>query len=245
MKILLAPSETKRSGGSCRFRLSSLIFPQLEPLRRRCLDAYMAILARNDPAELSAMFGLKKPDEIARHAARDLPKSPAMPAIERYTGVVFDHLDYGTLSSGARAYLHAHLLLHSNLFGFLRADDCIPEYRLKQGAPIGDLIVEKLYREHGTPLMDALLEGEEILDLRAGFYARVYTPSRPYTVLRFLKNGKVVSHWAKAYRGRVLRAVAEAEAHSIDAVLRLPVPGLRVEEIQTRGLRTEVIYAID
>jgi len=245
MKILLAPSEAKRSGGSVAFQLETLLFPELLPIRRSILHAYQTILQEKDAIALSKLFGLKKPEDITYHADRDMLNSPAMIAIERYTGVAFDHLDYASLPNHARHYLHDHLILHSNLFGFLRADDMIPEYRLKQGEAVGGLVVEKRYREAGTPLMDNYLAGEDILDLRAGFYDRVYKPSTPYTVLKFLKGDKVVSHWAKAYRGRVVRAVALAGVTHLDDFMRLPIEGLSIREIQTKGLRTEVIYTIE
>ncbi len=245
MKILLAPSETKQSGGDEPFDPDRLLFASLTLIRRQLIDRYTDILARGDRAVLSRMFGLKKPDEIERHAAHAILGAPAMPAIQRYTGVAFDHLDYPTLSDNAKDYLHHHLILHSNLFGFLRADDLIPEYRLKQGEPVGDLYPEQIYREHGTPLLEAYIGDEDLLDLRAMFYERVYKPDRPYTVLKFLKGNKVVSHWAKAYRGLVVRAIAEAGIESIEAFMRLPIEGLTIVEMQTRKHRTEIIYAID
>ncbi len=245
MKILLAPSETKKPGGDQLFRVETLLFESLLPTRQSLLLAYMNVLQRGNTAELSQMFGLKKETDIAYHTAKNLPHEPAMKAIERYTGVAFDYLGYPTLSSEEQRYLHEHLILHSNLFGFLRADDLIPEYRLGQGKAVGDLLPEKLYREAGTTLMDAYLEREDILDLRAGFYDKVYRPSHPYTVLKFLKGDKVVSHWAKAYRGLVLRAVAEAGVSDMDAFMKLPIEGLSIAEIQTRKLRTEIIYTIE
>ena len=245
MKILLAPSETKKSGGDQPFRIETLLFESLLSTRQSLLFAYMNLLQRGDTAELSHMFGLKKEADIAYHAAKDLPHEPAMRAIERYTGVAFDYLDYPSLSPEGKQYLHAHLILHSNLFGFLRADDAIPEYRLGQGKAVGEIFPEKLYREAGTPLMDAYLVGEDILDLRAGFYDKVYRPNHPYTVLKFLKGNKVVSHWAKAYRGLVLRAVAESGITTMEDFMKLPIPGLRIAEIQSRKLRTEIIYTIE
>ncbi len=245
MKILLAPSETKRSGGTEPFCLESLLFDTLLPVRQQIVGAYIDVLQKGGQAKLSKLFGLKKESDIAYYAAKKILGDPAMKAIERYTGVAFDHLDYPSLSADAQGYLHQNLIIHSNLFGFLKADDMIPEYRLKQGEPIGDIIVEKLYREAGTPLMDEYLDGEDILDLRAGFYDRFYKPSAPYTVLKFLKGGKVVSHWAKAYRGLVLRAIAEAGVKSTDEFMKLPVEGLAIKEIQTKKNRTEIIYTID
>ncbi len=245
MKILLAPSETKRPGGAMPFRIESLLFAALLPQRRQLMDAYRRALHRGDPDELSWMFGLKRTGDIARYAAGDPLREPAMKAIERYTGVAFGYLDYPSLSPGGQQYLHEHLILHSNLFGFLRADDPIPEYRLAQGRTVGSLRPEQLYRTAGTPLMDAYLEGEDILDLRAGFYDKVYRPGHPCTVLKFLKEGKTVSHWAKAYRGLILRAVAEAGITDMEAFMKLPVQGLSIVEIRTRKLRTEIVYAIE
>ena len=243
MKILLAPSETKKSGGKTPFRLESLLFASLTPHRKELLDAYQRIVDQGDMQVLSKMFGLKKESDIQAHC-RNILASPAMKAIERYTGVAFDHLNYASLGNDAKHYVDTHVILHSNLFGFLRANDLIPEYRLKQGEAVGDIKVDAFYRKHGAPLMEAYLKNEEILDLRAGYYDKFYKPKRPYMTLKFLKEGKAVSHWAKAYRGLVLRAAAQAQVESLDDFLKLPIEGLRIEEIQTKGNKTEVIYAI-
>jgi len=243
MTILLAPSETKRSGGEAPFDLETLLFEELTPHRAALLETYQRIVDEGDTATLSAMFGLKKESDIQVHR-RNILASPAMKAIERYTGVAFDHLDYASLDGKAQEYVDSRVILNSNLFGFLHADDLIPEYRLKQGAAVGDFKVDAFYRKHGAPLMEAYLENEEILDLRAGYYDKFYKPKRPYTTLKFLKNGKVVSHWAKAYRGLALRAAAQAQVKSLEDFLKLPIEGLRIEEIQTKGNKTEVIYAI-
>ena len=244
MKILLAPSETKRSGGEAPFRLDALLFKPLLPWRTKLLHTYINILQRGDMTELSYMFGLKKENDIKAHI-KDIIHEPAMKAIERYTGVAFDHLSYETLDDDAKTYVDSHVILNSNLFGFLRADDLIPEYRLKQGVAVGDIRVEKYYHEHGALLMDAYLENEEILDLRAGFYDKFYKPAKPYTTLKFIKEGKVVSHWAKAYRGIVLREIANAGVASIDDFMKLPINGLTIAEIQTKKHKTEIIYDIE
>ncbi len=243
MKILLAPSETKQSGGSAPFRLEHLLFEALLPYRSKLLHTYTNIIQRGDIAELSEMFGLKKEAEILKYQ-KDIIHEPAMKAIERYRGVAFDHLDYPTLEPEAQRYVDEHVILFSNLFGPIRADDMIPEYRLKQGAKIGDIRVDQYYKEHSRHLLDSYVANEDILDLRAGFYDKFYKPSRPYTTLKFLKGGKVVSHWAKAYRGMVLRRIAEANIETLDDFMKLPIPNLRIEEIQTKKNKTEVIYAI-
>jgi cytoplasmic iron level regulating protein YaaA (DUF328/UPF0246 family) len=242
MKILLAPSETKTNGGCENFSLESLLFPELNSTRKTLLHKYMNILQKNDLAELTKMFGLKKESDINYHN-RDIIHELSMKAIERYTGVAFDYLNYTKLTQSEKNYIDSNVILCSNLFGFLRANDMIPEYRLKQGAAIGDLKPEKLYKEQ-SHIMEDYLKNEDILDLRAGFYDKFYKPTKEYTTLKFIKNGKVVSHWAKAYRGIVLREVAKANIINLKDFMNLSIENLSIEEIQKKKNKTEIIYTI-
>ena len=244
MKILLAPSETKKSGGELSFNPNSLLFETLTPHRMKLLHTYINILQQGDMQVLSKMFGIKKEADILKHK-KDIIHELTMKAIERYTGVAFDYLGYEKLDTLAQTYIDNHVILFSNLFGPIRSSDLIPEYKLKQGEAVGDIKTEKFYNEHSAHLMEAYLEEEEILDLRAGFYDKFYKPSKPYTTLKFIKEGKVVSHWAKAYRGIVLREIAKAGVTSIEAFMKLPIEGLSIEEIQTKKNKTEIAYSIE
>jgi len=244
MKILLAPSETKKSTGNTNFEIGSLLFDSLAPQRSKLLHRYINIIQKGDLQELSKMFGLKKESDIIKHK-RDIVHELTMKAIERYTGVAFDYLDYPQLDQKSQNYIDTHVILFSNLFGPIRADDLIPEYRLKQGESVGDIKVDKFYHEHSADLLEEFLLDEEILDLRASFYDKVYKPNKSYTTLKFLKEDKVVSHWAKAYRGIVLREIAKAGVENIEAFMKLPIEGLQIQEIQTRKNKTEIIYEIE
>ena len=244
VKILLAPSESKKRGGTEPFVLESLLFDTITPYRSDLIALYNAILQKAEMRELSKMFGLKKESDILLHR-KMIGEGLAMKAIERYTGVAFDYLKYPELSKKAQAYIDTHVILFSNLFGPIRAEDKIPEYRLKQGERVGDIQVEKFYREHSADLMEVYLQDDEILDLRAGFYDKFYKPNRPYTTLKFIKNGKVVSHWAKAYRGIVLNEIAQSGIETIDEFLKLPIEKLSIGEIQHKGNQSKVIYHID
>ncbi len=243
MKILLAPSETKIKGGTQNFDLNTLLFSQLTPIRKEILHKYTNILQKNDLSTLSKMFGLKKEADINYHN-RDIIHELTLKAIERYTGVAFDYLKYQELNKDAKNYIDKNVILCSNLFGFLRADDMIPEYRLKQGEAIGELKPEKLYKEQSY-LLEEYLKDEDILDLRAVFYDKFYKPTKNYTTLKFIKDGKVVSHWAKAYRGIVLREIAKAHINSLEEFMNLSIESLSIDEIQTKKNRTEIIYSID
>ena len=244
MKILLAPSETKKTGGEASFNLNELLFEELAPARKQLLHTYINILQQGNMQVLSKIFGIKKEADILKYK-KDIIHELTMKAIERYTGVAFDYLGYNELTPDTQTYIDNHVILFSNLFGPIRASDLIPEYKLKQGEAVADIKTEKFYNKHSAHLMEEYLKDEEILDLRAGFYDKFYKPTKPYTTLKFIKDGKVVSHWAKAYRGIVLREIAKTGVTSIEAFMKLPIEGLSIHEIQTKKNKTEIIYNIE
>jgi cytoplasmic iron level regulating protein YaaA (DUF328/UPF0246 family) len=243
MKILLAPSETKKSGGELSFNPSSLLFEALAPHRMKLLHTYTNVLQQSDMQVLSKMFGIKKEADILKHK-KDIIHELTMKAVERYTGVAFEYLDYAVLDKKAQTYIDENVIIFSNLFGPIKSSDLIPEYKLKQGEAVANIKTEKFYNEHSAHLIESSLEDEEILDLRAGFYDKFYKPTKPYTTLKFIKDGKVVSHWAKAYRGIVLREIAKAGITSIEAFMKLPIEGLSIYEIITKKNKTEIVYII-
>ena len=244
MKILLAPSESKKSGGKHSFDPYDLLFDTLSSKRKELLSLYTDILQEGNMQTLSKMFGIKKESDIIMYK-KDIMHEPTFKAIERYTGVAFNYLDYLGLDAQAQNYIDKNVILFSNLFGPIKANDFIPEYKLKQGEAIANIKTEKFYYEHSAHLMEEYLRDEEILDLRASFYDKFYKPTKPYTTLKFIKEGKVVSHWAKAYRGIVLREIAQAGVTSIEAFMKLPIEGLYIHEIQTKKHKTEIIYTIE
>jgi len=244
MKILLAPSETKKSGGSHPFVLNNLLFDSLLPYRTQLLYKYINLLQKGDYQVLSKMFGIKKESEINRYN-KDIIHELTMKAIERYTGVAFEYLDYANLNQVSQSYIDNNVILFSNLFGPLLASDFIPEYKLKQGEAVDTIKTESFYHEHAADLMESYLKDDEILDLRAGFYDKFYKPKKKYTTLKFIKNAKVVSHWAKAYRGIVLRELAKENITSIDSFINHSIVGLSLYEVRTVKNKTEIIYNIE
>jgi cytoplasmic iron level regulating protein YaaA (DUF328/UPF0246 family) len=243
VKILLAPSETKSSGGEyLSFNQESFLFPKLYEHRQEILQTYQEHVNKGSIKDLSKLFGLKKEQQI-KSFKNNIFTLPTKKAIERYTGVAFDYLDYASLQKEEQTYLDKNLLLFSNLFGPLKADDRIPEYKLKQGVKLASLNIEKHYKTHFSKSLDTFL-GDTIIDLRAGFYEKFYTISVPYITFKFIKEGKVVSHWAKAYRGKVLRALAVAKPNTYDEVKEVILEDLTLIEIQKSKLKETWILEI-
>jgi len=239
LKILFSPSEGKNSGGE---ETKKELLGSNEA-RESILNEYNSIVKRGDEEEIKALFGIKKFADCEAYI-EDLDNSPLMSAIERYQGVAYDYLKYKELNTEAQEYLKEHTIIFSNLYGAIRGGDTIANYKVKQGNDIGSIAPDKFYKDRFTYQLDLYFGKDEILDLRAGYYDKFYRVTKPYTTLKFLKNGKTVSHWAKAYRGVVLRELAKHDIKSIEEFMSLEIEGLSVHEIKTTKNKTEIVFNI-
>ncbi len=237
---LFSPAESKHSGGK-ENPLSDLLFG-LSP-RETILNRYNEIINSGDIETIKALFGIKKETDIVPYLG-NLFSTPTMCAIERYNGVAYEYLDFPSFSSDTQTYLKNHTLIFSNLYGVVMGGDKIANYKVKQGNSIGEIAPDKFYGQLLKDKLDTLLDSQEILDLRAGYYDKFYKISQPYTTLKFIKEGKVVSHWAKAYRGIVLRNLATHRIESLDDFMKMEIDGLMVKEIKTIKNKTEIVFDI-
>jgi len=243
MKILFSPSEGKSSGGEHPpLGPESFIFPELFETRMRPARHYNGYVAAASDADLQKLFGTKDQDTI-RHYRNDLFSQPTKKAVERYEGVAYDYLGYPSLDEAARDYIDQNVIIFSNLFGPIQACDKIPDYKLKQGAKLPDLAIESYFKTHFSQPLDRFLE-DDIIDLRAGFYEKFYTLKGEYLTFKFIKGGKVVSHWAKAYRGIVLKELAKGRIETIDAFMKMPIEGLNLVDIKTVKNKKEILFEI-
>jgi len=234
IKILLAPAETKVCGGTeVPFCAENFSFPSLFDKRKVVFDEYESLVQQSTLEELKKWFGLKNEKEVKKYQ-ESLKNKPSMKAIQRYTGVAFDALDYNNLSEKSKAYIDKNVFLFSNLFGPICANNLIPDYKYKQGSKLPALNVEKFYNENFTALLDDEF-GNEIIDIRAGYYEKFYKIKKANVLtFKFIKDGKVVSHWAKYYRGKLLQIIANNNIDSFSSFMQISIPGLKLLEIQEK-----------
>jgi cytoplasmic iron level regulating protein YaaA (DUF328/UPF0246 family) len=232
--VLLPPSETKRPGGDgAPLDLAALTAPELTEARAEIAEA-LVTLADDVPASRTALgLSPKQDDEIERNAA--LWSSPTVPALDRYTGVLYDALDVPTLSRAQRARAGRRLAVGSALFGLVSADDPIPAYRLSAGSALPGL---PPLRAVWKPVLGPVLAARDelVVDLRSGAYAALAPVPGAVTVQVLSERAdgarSVVSHFNKAHKGRLARLLATTTAEPGDVVrLRalLRRTGLHVE----------------
>lgn len=244
MKILFSPSEAKTAVSSNKFiDRGDFIFPNLYEKRCEILKIYDDFLQKATVEKISKLFGVKNlTDEPSLRES--IFKKGAIKAVLRYDGVAYKHLDYRSLDSAAQGFIDKNTLIFSNLFGPVLAADALPEYKLKQGERIDGLNLEEFYRQNFSGEIDGWLEDDDILDLRAEFYEKFYRIRKPFATFKFLKNGKVVSHYAKAYRGIVLRQVAQNGVKNFDELCKMDIENLRLIDVKKTGLKSEFLVQI-
>lgn len=234
MKILLAPAETKNPGGEEKpYCKENFFLKELFEKRNDVFQKYEELLKNSTIDELSNWFGLKKLSEVERYK-ESLKNKPTMKAIQRYNGVAFDAIEYDKLSIDEQKYIDKNVVIFSNLFGPIKADDLIPDYKYKQGSKLPNLSVEKFFLDNSTALLDKYL-GDEIIDLRAGHYEKFYKIKKTQVLtFKFIKDGKVVSHWAKHYRGALLKHLSKHNIQNFSEFMAIPIEGLKLKEIQEK-----------
>ena len=210
MLIVLPPSETKAGGGrGAPLDLDALSLPTLTPIRRKLAEAIVSLADDHDASRKALGLGASATPEIERNA--QLWTSPTRPAIERYTGVLFDALDYPSLSRAGKNKAIDRLAVGSALFGVVRAGDLIPAYRLSAGSKIPGFRTLAAEWKPALPEALAALGEDVVIDLRSGGYQQLgpVPDAITVTVLTEGPDGTrtVVSHFNKHHKGVVARSL--------------------------------------
>lgn len=244
MKILFSPSEGKTKLYNFNaFNKDSFLFSELYEKRVYAVNVYNDYIINNKAEHLQDIFGIKDIEEIKQYQHNIFEEKTCL-AIERYSGVSYSYLAYNSLNETAKNYILDNVIIFSNLFGPIQAKDKIPHYKFKQGVKIKDFAYEKYYKEHFSNALDDFLEKEEIIDLRAGIYEKFYQIKKPYTTYKFIKGGKVVSHFSKAYRGILLKTMAEHNVTSNNDLIKCLPESLCVIDSVNKKNKEEIVLEV-
>lgn len=191
-----------------------LALPALRPQREQVVDALVSLSA--DPEAAARVLGLsaKQQGEVAVNAA--LRTAGTMPAIRRYTGVLYDALDEASLDAAARRWLGGHVLIHSAPFGPVGALDAIPGYRLAAGTSLPGLpALRRMWAEAVTAALDEL-QPSFVLDLRSEAYVALgpVPPEAASAYVRIVATGpdgevRALNHFNKRTKGLLVRMLAQ------------------------------------
>lgn len=214
MKILLPPSETKRPGGTgTPLDLRGLALPELHDERSAVVDALVDLAGDENTARSVLKLSARQLGDIEHN--RMLRRAATMPAVDRYTGVLFDALDAATLSAASRRWLGAHVWIHSAPLGPLGALDPIPAYRLAAGTSLPGLPALRRHWAEATQRAIAQAAPSFVLDLRSEAYVALgpVPASVPSVYVRVVTDdeggSRALNHFNKKSKGLLVRELAE------------------------------------
>jgi cytoplasmic iron level regulating protein YaaA (DUF328/UPF0246 family) len=249
--ILLPPSETKRAGGTGRsLSLEDLRFPELTEVRRQLANDVVELAADREATITALKLGPKQHAEV--EVNRELWQAPTMPALDRYTGVLFDALDAGSLNADARSFAARHVVVHAALFGPVGALDPIPAYRLSHDSRVPGRPMKK----HWKSAVAETLEQHDglLIDMRSEAYVALgpapATPNSFY--LRVLTEGangtrRALNHFNKKAKGEFTRAILQAGINfaTVDELgAWAPTAGFRLERLYPASCAQEIALLV-
>jgi cytoplasmic iron level regulating protein YaaA (DUF328/UPF0246 family) len=138
-------------------------------------------------------------------------RGPTLPAMERYTGVLYKELAWGTLPAAARRRGDHRVRVVSGLWGLVAPPDPVPAYKLKMSARLDGLgRLSAWWRPRLAPVLAERTAGAVVWDLLPQEHAAAVvwgacTPARRVTVRFVDAEDRTVSHWNKLLKGALVR----------------------------------------
>ncbi len=215
--ILLPPSEGKSSSGSGPAWVADTMRFGLDTERTRVIRALKRSMRRGK-ADRAKLLGVKgEALEAATAANLNLEESPTMPALQRYSGVLYDALDSGSLSPQAKRRLDPVVVIFSGLFGLVAPSDPIPNYKIKMGASVpGVGRLSTFWRPGLSAALATAAPGRQVWNLLPNEHdsAWVGPVDMEQVSVKFLErrpDGSLVavSHWNKFFKGALVRQLLE------------------------------------
>jgi hypothetical protein len=225
MLFLLPPSEGKTmpSAGPV-YDAKSLSFPKLATKRGKVIRSLLKLCKGKAEVAMDTL-GLTPGQLDLLDVNKQLLTSACGPAYQVYTGVLYSELAPESLSEEQLARLDASVWIASALFGFVGFSDLIPAYRMSGDVTLPEIGSLTLFWKQDLGAMLDKVAGP-IVDFRSGTYVKLGPLSKDVCgrtvvprVLQRMPDGppKLITHFNKATKGRLMRAYALAD-YQIDSL---------------------------
>jgi len=209
MKYLIPPSE-----GKSKVTSQDILFSDTNFQFEHQVKQVVRLLSLIEDEDLSSVYGTSEEKAMIFHRQnQDIFNSKCAYAIERYTGVVYEHLNWESLNNKAQNFLQDYIYIFSGLFGMVSPKTLIPDYKLKMN------VLSLQY--HWSPILTEELKKEDlIIDLLPQVHRKAYNKGKNVIPIDFqvVNKGKksAAGHFGKAVKGQFIRYIAENQIKSID-----------------------------
>lgn len=161
-----------------------------------------------EAAAKALKLGPKSIDELANNVFRD---AQLMPAINRYTGVLYSATNVSMWTIEQRDWAATHVYIHSALFGIISSADQIPVYRLSNDTKVAGRALKDFWDEQAHIALREMAAGDWVLDARSAGYRELAPipadiPSAYLDVVSS-NGGKALNHFNKIHKGELVAAL--------------------------------------
>jgi cytoplasmic iron level regulating protein YaaA (DUF328/UPF0246 family) len=201
--------------------------------------------------DLEKFFGIKGPAlEEAIEINRNVLHSPLMAAMDRYgPGVMYKSMDFSGLPTGAQRRLLENGIIFSGLFGILRPDDLIPNYRLKMDATLPSIgKMSSFWKPRLSPLLNRTVAGKFVWNLLPTSQQGAWDDAETYrsmVTVQFLreKDGemKPVTHNVKPLRGQLVHHIVSETVEDAEELIEWQHPAGYVVDMEASSWEPGVL----
>ena len=211
MLILSPPSEGKSSANTVNMK-----FNQTDFVFKENVKTILNKLTELNEKEMISVYGtaLDKAKDLHKNNLNIFNNECSM-AIDRYTGIVFKNLDWKSLNSTAQTYINQNMRILSGLFGILKPNTLIPNYKLKMDV----LSLAHFWKPH---ISNHIKNEDLILDLLPAAHRKAINVEKHIVRINFMtnKNGSLVhsAHSGKVVKGKFIRFLAQNNVDDLDGI---------------------------
>lgn len=246
--ILLASSEGKASGGNpfapdmFDYRTSNTFnyFKILNPERRQLIEMLHDVI-KSGETDLEQLFGVKDNAlEQSVAAILEIYSAPLISALDRYNpGVMYQAMDFPGLPTGAQRRLLEEGIIFTGMFGLLRPDDLIPEYRLRMDANVPGIgKVSTFWKDILSRELNETLTDRFVWNLLPKIHEEAWDDEHTYEAMvrvQFMRKIKgelkAVTHDVKPLRGKLVNFIVQETLEDLDLFLEWKHPsGYKADE---------------
>lgn len=252
MIFLLPPSESKRVGGQdISITQVALTFSKLQDAREKVLSQLLK--ACKSPKRAKELLKLSAKQAGLVQTNLQIREAKTMPALQRYTGTLYDAIGYETLSAQAIDRARETVLIQSALFGLICSSDLIPEYRFSASTKLPAIKLAELWSKAHEAVFERLAPTAPIIDLRSKSYEQLapipnHVESYWVEVVSRDSDGKerAMNHFNKKSKGLLIRAILDAKKPpqnlaDLKAIANSIDMGLEVAGSQLRLIVSQVV----
>lgn len=227
--ILLPPSESKNQGGNEEkpYRITENLekynyFKNLNSQREFIYDNLRETIQHSTLEEVEKIFELKnKKLHEAIENTYDLLNKETMPSIKRYTGVMFKAINYEKFNVKQKENFEKSTIFIDGMFGLLKPQDMIPEYKLKITSKINELNITNFWKNEVQNTLNKEFKNKIIIDILPQSHRKIIDKKKEsyncdqYIQISFCdkKNNKIkqAGHNSKQLKGELINYISQFE----------------------------------